>query len=262
VAKYCSNCGTEVGESGRFCSNCGAAIAQDVSGPQPVNQNNDATPQEFILPIAELINDGVVYTIPHSLGTQRAGMKQGTKLEVVKRTKNGNWLNVTYVNSIGRRTYGWIPTLDVKEFTFCGNTASMNDLEISKLEFNNREELAELEAKIWTTYGKQVNYIFKGGLLLFFASLFLLSDEPYLPGAILLAGIAGWFILSGHRSTLLSKSVPSSDITSIDIFYVNNARKSVSEIAIEQQQQMALLTIAGSMATRLVPDVKVLVSKK
>jgi hypothetical protein len=208
---------------------------------------------DIILPVANVLESGIVYTIPHSRGTERTTLKKGKEVQVVARTSNGNWINVTYINTVKQRAFGWMPGYDLSEITYVGNPASEMDLAISELDFNTRGEVEELS-------GKDKFAKIAIGIGIFYIIMLLLglasgtSADGFDGKAFFVIGLMTLPFMGIIYWGVRRHSQPSHGFNGQQMSNARKSKMSTSEIAMEHQQNMLLTTIAGNMATRLVPN--------
>ncbi|MBI1259440.1 MAG: hypothetical protein GC204_18385 [Chloroflexi bacterium] len=241
--------------------NVSAKPAHAAEPPQVAAKASDKGEPELILPVAQIKEDGIIYTIPHSRGTVRTQLPIGTTVEVLERDAQSNWINVTFVNSVGQRAFGWIPRSKLGEITFRGQPATVSDLKISELEFNSKSEVTELGSKLSVPTNIYVGVFDLAifiGLPLLGLTVAGIGDIRHVGiGIILLFAVDVVFLWAVRWSINYAKkkrSVPMCAFNGANIRSAKRAKMSTTELVLEQQQKALLLGIAGNMATRLIPN--------
>lgn len=245
-------------------------------GLMAISREVSSTPDsstKIVLPESKVNVDTVVFTVPHSKATQRTTLAKGSRVEVIARDSSTNWINISFITSLSQRTFGWIPATAIDGITYKGNPASMPDLSISEMEIMTISELKELAQKLNTQswYDIPLILIIPITIAVSIAAVSSLfgRSAPIAFGELL--SIAALILIpmglsvAAFRARQRRKSNPPTPFGIWKVVgrvnEVVKANKTDDELAREHQRDMALINIAGNMATRFVPDRKVTISK-
>ena len=242
----------------------------DMNQPSSSEEPSQHQAESIVLPEATIIDSGEVYGIPHSKSSLLSSLPKDMKIGVISRDPLTNWANITFVNSIGRRAFCWTPVTNLESFSYQGQSASLDDLTVSQLEFNSREEIDELK-KIGTDPDMGCRHLFAwpaGFMPPLVILMWLFPGSINYPWLFTILGMVIGLLLTAIIMNLFTPkekphlSDPVHGFSESQLSAARREKLTNNELAFEQQQQLLLTSIAGNMATRLVPDRQIIVEKK
>src|SRR5690606_34928746 len=86
---------------------------------------------EIILPTAKVMTDTPLFVIPDIRGAKRTDIVSGKEVQVIARDPKTRWINVTFITSVGQRTFGWILQENLGDLIYENKQALWSDLDIS-----------------------------------------------------------------------------------------------------------------------------------
>jgi len=99
---------------------------------------------DFLLPVAKVLESSIVYIVPHSHSEYQTKFTKDTEVQVLERTENCNWINITYKDIHRQRMFAWIPSDDLGQIVYANKLISVSNLPVTELQFNTREEVGKL----------------------------------------------------------------------------------------------------------------------
>lgn len=91
-------------------------------------------------------------TLPSNSAEPRTQMPNGSHVILLSRTNARDWYNVGYVSTTGQVLSGWVRESSVKEINYKGQRVEPMDLPITQFEYNTRDEVKALKAKLGQTH--------------------------------------------------------------------------------------------------------------
>lgn len=86
--------------------------------------------------------------LPSNSAEPRTQMPNGSHVILLSRTNARDWYNVGYVSTTGQVLSGWVRESSVKEINYRGQRVEPMDLPITQFEYNTRDEVKALKAKL------------------------------------------------------------------------------------------------------------------
>lgn len=214
--------------------------------------------------------------LPWPTAAVRSNMSSGTQAMPLGRTESGNWINVLYVGSTGHEVLGWILTRQAGQARYGNQEVRLMDLPITNFEYNTKQDMIDLKRLLINFYQRKLLGAYL--ILVLIAGIYFYGIYDAMLSNFESGGdFTTYLVISGGLFVIfLLLAITSHSSATNEIKYhlgegglshwngtgfnkgrlddLRRSKQSVTETMMEDQARIAVMQIAGNMASRYISN--------